>query len=489
MPTGSRSPGRPPKQPTTPNRSSRPVKREGSATPTRMSARLAAQIKDEKDSVTVSHQERSEKSVQDIEPKSKKQKHNSSPSEFGGAFGTFCMMFFLPTTVFYINMACSKDECTIMKMPPCTAKWSAFFDLEATLIFLGWFAFQALLYILPTGRVVQGPRIIIGNHKSLSYRVNGFFAYVVSLAGLAVAVYMKVPVTIVYDKFLQLATTAAVFAFALAVFVYIKARLGPSSNLSPAGNTGSIVYDFFMGHELNPRIGSFDIKFFCEMRPGLIGWTMLNIIFVLKDYEVHGVVNPSLAFVVFFQALYVADALWFEEAILTTMDIIYEGFGFMLSFGDLAWVPFLYTLQARYLLEHPLYLPWYCLVPIVILNAVGYFIFRGSNSQKNDFRTNPNNPALAHLETIPTSVGKRLLVSGWWGLCRKPNYLGDILMAIAWSLPCGFHSILPYFYPIYFFILLAHRERRDGHMCKAKYGAAWDKYCERVRYRIIPGIY
>ena len=45
MPTGSRSPGRPPKQPTTPNRSSRPVKREGSATPTRMSARLAAQIK------------------------------------------------------------------------------------------------------------------------------------------------------------------------------------------------------------------------------------------------------------------------------------------------------------------------------------------------------------------------------------------------------------------------------------------------------------
>ena len=35
--------------------------------------------------------------------------------------------------------------------------------------------------------------------------------------------------------------------------------------------TGNPIYDFFMGRQLNPRIGSFDIKFFCEMRPGLIG--------------------------------------------------------------------------------------------------------------------------------------------------------------------------------------------------------------------------
>ena len=37
------------------------------------------------------------------------------------------------------------------------------------------------------------------------------------------------------------------------------------------------------------------------------------------------------------QALYVLDALWFEPAILTTMDITTDGFGFMLAFGDLAW--------------------------------------------------------------------------------------------------------------------------------------------------------
>ena len=34
------------------------------------------------------------------------------------------------------------------------------------------------------------------------------------------------------------------------------------------------------------------------------------------------------------------------------MDIVHDGFGFMLAFGDLAWVPFTYTLQARYLVDH-----------------------------------------------------------------------------------------------------------------------------------------
>ena len=37
--------------------------------------------------------------------------------------------------------------------------------------------------------------------------------------------------------------------------------------------TGVTHYDFFMGHELNPRIGNFDLKTFFELRPGLIGWS------------------------------------------------------------------------------------------------------------------------------------------------------------------------------------------------------------------------
>ena len=47
------------------------------------------------------------------------------------------------------------------------------------------------------------------------------------------------------------------------------------------------------------------------------------------------------------------------------MDIIHDGFGFMLAFGDLAWVPFTYTLQARYLVDHPVHFS-YELVAIIL---------------------------------------------------------------------------------------------------------------------------
>jgi hypothetical protein len=37
------------------------------------------------------------------------------------------------------------------------------------------------------------------------------------------------------------------------------------------------VYDFFIGRELNPRLGTLDLKEFCELRPGLFGWFILNL--------------------------------------------------------------------------------------------------------------------------------------------------------------------------------------------------------------------
>ena len=66
-----------------------------------------------------------------------------------------------------------------------------------------------------------------------------------------------------------------------------------------------------------------------------------------------GHVTAAMALVCAFHGVYVWDALWSEKAILTTMDITTDGFGFMLVFGDLTWVPFTYSLQARYLVDHP----------------------------------------------------------------------------------------------------------------------------------------
>lgn len=49
------------------------------------------------------------------------------------------------------------------------------------------------------------------------------------------------------------------------------------------------------------------------------------------------------------------------------MDLMHDGFGFMLAFGDLVWVPFTYTLQAYYLVAHPNSLSLPAVVAIVAL--------------------------------------------------------------------------------------------------------------------------
>ena len=49
------------------------------------------------------------------------------------------------------------------------------------------------------------------------------------------------------------------------------------------------------------------------------------------------------------------------------MDIIDEGFGFMLAFGDISWVPVMYSLQARYLVDNPVKLSNPTITAIVAL--------------------------------------------------------------------------------------------------------------------------
>ena len=186
----------------------------------------------------------------------------------------------------------------------------------------------------------------------------------------------------------------------------------------------------------------------------------------------------------------------------------------MLAFGDLSWVPFTYTLQARYLVLFPRVLALWEVIGIVGVYLAGMYIFRASNSQKDAFRTNPTDLSVAReflsflffsfsflqqtktnqcnstdLKTMGTKRGTKLIISGWWGTARHINYFGDWLMGLAYCLPCGFDSVIPYFFAIYFAILLIHRERRDDHACHKKYGADWKRYCDLVRWRIVPFLY
>ncbi|XP_042529386.1 delta(14)-sterol reductase LBR [Dipodomys spectabilis] len=408
--------------------------------------------------------------------------------EFGGVPGALLITLGLPVFLFLLLLMCEQQDPSLLSFPPPLPAWADVWETRVCGVYLLWFLVQALFYLLPVGKVVEGTPLVDG--RRLKYRLNGFYAFTLTLAGVGAAVFWGVELSWVYSHFLQLALAATVFSVVLSVYLYARSLKAPRSELAPA-SSGNAVYDFFIGRELNPRIGTFDLKYFCELRPGLIGWVIVNVVMLLAEMEVQNRPTPSLAMILVnsFQLLYVVDALWNEEALLTTMDITHDGFGFMLAFGDLVWVPFTYSLQAFYLVRHPQDLSWPVAALSTALKLCGYVIFRCANSQKNAFRKNPMDPKLAHLKTIQTSTGKSLLVSGWWGLVRHPNYLGDLVMALAWSLPCGFGHLLPYFYVIYFTALLVHREARDEQHCRRKYGLAWEQYCQRVPYRLLPYVY
>jgi hypothetical protein len=72
------------------------------------------------------------------------------------------------------------------------------------------------------------------------------------------------------------------------------------------------------------------------------------------------------------------------------------------------------------------------------------------------------------------------------GLARKVHYTCDFFFAMSWALITGFKSPFPWFYPVFFSAMIAHRAYRDIQRCELKYGEAWKEYTRRVPYLFIP---
>ncbi|KAG0177081.1 hypothetical protein DFQ28_010911 [Apophysomyces sp. BC1034] len=428
------------------------------------------------------------KSDEELNPK-------TTQYEFLGIPGAVGMCTALPLLVMFFSVCCNStgypsqllldDWKTYFSQLLTPDYIKTLYDPAAFLVYIAYVALLIAFYVILPGDIAKGT--VLRNGERLKYKLNGFKSLhnTIFLALFFLKDIGLHPLLFVYDHLIGLTVASIVVSYAVSTFVYVRSfRKG--ALLALGGNTGNMLYDFMIGRELNPRIGDFDIKFFTELRPGIIGWLIINLCFAAKQYIDLGRLTNSMIFVQLFQAWYIIDSLWNEDAVLTTMDITTDGFGFMLAFGLYSWLPLTYTLQSRYLVDFPRDVSYYELGLIFALNMLGYYIFRSANSQKNEFRNNPEGANVKHLKFLQTKAGTKLLTSGWWGKSRHINYLGDWLMALSWCLPCGFGSVIPYFYAIYFGVLLLHRERRDNHKCQTKYGEDWEKYCSIVKYRIIP---
>jgi Delta24(24(1))-sterol reductase len=179
----------------------------------------------------------------------------------------------------------------------------------------------------------------------------------------------------------------------------------------------------------------------------------------------------------------------------------------MLIFWNLAGVPFSYCHCTLYFANHldtssDWSIPAMRTPALIILFTsylFVYWIWDTTGSQKNRFRaqergkfvprkTFPQLPlqTLQNPRIITTKNGDTILVDGWYGYARKIHYTCDVYFALSWGVVTGFDSPFPWFYPVFFTVMILHRARRDIQRCRAKYGESWTEYEKLVPYLFVP---
>ncbi|KAL8771786.1 MAG: hypothetical protein Q9194_004800 [Teloschistes cf. exilis] len=446
---------------------------------------------------------------------SKEQNPAAEPSddlEFGGTLGVGTMMVAFPLLMYYLWIGATyydghlpssaKDQSLrdFLQQLGSLAYEGAFPNAKAWAIYWGFLVFEAACYLYLPGITVQGKALPHEGGRRLDYYCSGLWSFYTTIAVAATLHLTGVfKLYTVLDEFGPIMSVAIISGFLISTVAYLSALYrGAQIRM-----TGRPIYDFFMGAELNPRIfGLLDLKMFSEVR---MPWYLLFLISsaaAARQYEQFGFVSGEVGFLVLAHFLYANACAKGEECITTTWDMYHEKWGFMLIFWNFAGVPLTYCHATLFLSNHaPSVYHWSRpgLVAFYAAYLFAYWIWDTCNSQKNRFKqeergTLTERTAVPQLpwqtvknpHVIKTQAGESILADGWYGYARKIHYTADMYFALSWALITGFHSPLPWFYPVFFAIMISHRAYRDIQKCEAKYGEAWQEYKRQVPYLFIP---
>ncbi|AKF09141.1 DUF1295 domain-containing protein [Sandaracinus amylolyticus] len=368
-----------------------------------------------------------------------------------------------------------------------------------------------VLYLFVGSMIVPGPvrqGVVLSDGSRISYKLNGLALFLITAGLAAVGTWLGfIDLTLLHRHFWGLFVAANVLSFVMTAQLFASGKDKPGAHRHRAdptpritgvdahGNaTGSaagtqsalgLIEDLWYGVELNPKWMSLDAKMF-SYRPSLIGLALLNMSFAAVQYAKYGELSQAMILYQAFTFVYVFNYFQFEYGMLYTWDIVAERFGFMLVWGDYAFVPFAYSVTGWYLVDETGDLPPWALVALPLMFVLGLWIFRGSNQQKDEFK---RDPSVKIWGRPAETIGGKILVSGFWGIGRKLNYTGEILVYWSFVLLAWGESFVPFLLPTWLICLLVHRAWRDDKKCREKYGPLWEQYCKRATFKMIPFVY
>ena len=367
----------------------------------------------------------------------------------------------------------------------------------AWIMIFTFMASQLLLMRLVPGKRFLGPVTPQGNVPV--YKANGpaCFALTLLLFLFSSCVLKLFSPALIYDHFGEILGALCLFSLVFCLGLYLKGRLRPSS--SDHGHTGNIIFDYYWGTELYPRIFGFDIKLFTNCRFGMMSWGLLLLSYAAKQYQINGFISDSMLVAIVLQLIYITKFFLWETGYLRSLDIMHDRAGFYICWGCLVWVPCIYTSPTLYLVNHPHQLGLFWSSAIGLIGAFAILMNYMADRQRQRVRALQGQCRVWGKKPViltgryTTAEGEDkeslLLASGFWGLSRHFHYLPEIIGAFCWSVPALFSHFLPYFYVLFLIILLVDRAKRDDLRCREKYGDDWSAYCDIVPSKIIPFIY
>lgn len=365
-------------------------------------------------------------------------------------------------------------------------------------IILIFSALQLLLIKILPGRQYHAPMHPSGHIPE--YYDNGLLAYFVTCVLFFVCTFglNLFPATIIIDNFHEILGSLNASALVFCVFLLIKGVTFPSSE--ECGSSGNIIFDFYWGTELYPRIFGWDVKLFTNSRFGLMFWQMTIFSICAKQYEELEYITDSMLVCALLQTQYLFKFYFWEEGYLKSTDIVVDRAGFYLCWGCLVFITGIFNTPNIYLLQNPVTLGPLLTLTLILLGVFFTWLTFWVDQQKVIVRNTQGNCLvfgkkpkiiIAKYKTFDDKEKSSLLLcSGFWGISRQFHFIPEWLASLAWSSTALIsHSIYPYVYLLVLLAILVQRSFRDEEKCKLKYGKDWERYCEAVPARIIPYIF
>lgn len=276
-------------------------------------------------------------------------KYNDGESddvEFGGSLGAASLMIGFPLLMWYMWIGATYYDGKF-PLPNANQTWGDFAHHLAHLVYEGayptakawtvywtFFVWQAIMFVISSspfsknflrltssrycympGVMGKGKPLRHEGGKQLPYYCSAYTSWCATLATATVLHVTGIfPLNTLIDEFGSIMTVAILSGFLNSIIVYVRAiARGRTHRL-----TGYPIYDFFMGAELNPRIGILDFKMFYEVR---IPWFILFFItasVAVRQYENYGYVSIEVMFLLMAHFIYAHTCAKAEQLIITS---------------------------------------------------------------------------------------------------------------------------------------------------------------------------